>query len=219
LARWRRWLGLRSGMARFLVAAIAGVIAALGVPAPWTTRIQVIVGWDAGAALFLVLSWNLIARTTPPETRARAARDDPGRHVVFVIAVASALAGLFAAMTALHETRSLAAHDVSAWTALALAAVAMSWTVTHTAFTLRYAHLYYDRSDGAPCLRFPDDGEPTDMDFAYFAFTIGMCFQVSDVTIMAGDARRVVLLHSLLSFVYNTTILALTLNLVTSVLP
>lgn len=217
-AAWRHRLGLRSGLARFLVAAIVGVVAALCAPAAWTTRFQVIVGWDVGAAIFLGLSWILIARATPPETRARAALDDPGRHAVFVIAVAAAFAGLFAAMTALHQTRSLTAPEVPAWTALALAAVALSWAVTHTAFTLRYAHLYYERSAGAPCLRFPDDDEPTDIDFAYFAFTIGMCFQVSDVTVASRDARRVVLLHGLLSFVYNTTILALTLNLVTSLL-
>ena len=100
-----------------------------------------------------------------------------------------------------------AAHE------LTLASIALSWTMTHTAYTLRYAHLYY-RSGGRHGLQFPGDEAPADIDFAYFAFTVGMCFQVSDVTVSTTACRRAVLLHATLAFVYNTMILALALNLV-----
>jgi uncharacterized membrane protein len=93
--------------------------------------------------------------------------------------------------------------------------VAVTWGVTHTSYTLRYAHLYYrDRGSGEGGLVFPGDERPCDLDFAYFAFTIGMCFQVSDVTIASRRIRRGALLHALLSFAYNTAIVAFTLNLV-----
>ncbi|HEY8080089.1 MAG TPA: DUF1345 domain-containing protein, partial [Labilithrix sp.] len=94
----------------------------------------------------------------------------------------------------------------------------LSWVVTHTAFTLRYAHLYYRKHATAKCFQFPGTDQPSDMDFAYFAFTVGMCFQVSDVVVASSRARRAVLLHAVTSFVYNTTILALSLNLVTTLL-
>jgi len=98
---------------------------------------------------------------------------------------------------------------------MSVATVGLSWLVTHTAFTLRYAHLYYR---GGPAdeggLEFPGDDKPDDFDFAYFAFTIGMCFQVSDVAVTDRHIRRTALLHSLMSFAYNTVIIALVLNLV-----
>jgi len=92
-------------------------------------------------------------------------------------------------------------------------AVVLSWAVSHTAFALRYARLYYrGRSTGG--LEFPGTPAPCDMDFAYFAFVIGMCFQVSDVAISSRRIRRAVFAHSLLSFGYNTVIVATVLDVV-----
>ena len=99
--------------------------------------------------------------------------------------------------------------------ALCVGTVALSWTLTHTAFTLRYAHLYYrEDAEGIGGVEFPGGSMPSYMDFAYFAFTVGMCFQVSDVQVTSHQIRRAVLLHATLSFVYNTAILAFVLNLV-----
>jgi uncharacterized membrane protein len=105
---------------------------------------------------------------------------------------------------------------------LCLAAVVSAWCLTHTAYTLRYAHLYYrdGNEDGAQDggLVFPGGKPPDYYDFAYFAFTVGMCFQVSDVSITSSPIRRAVLVHSVLSFAYNTAILALAMNLVAGLL-
>ena len=98
-------------------------------------------------------------------------------------------------------------------------AIALSWILTHTSYTLRYAKLYYrdpQRPRDAGCLNFPGKGPPADIDFAYFAFTIGMCFQTSDISVETREMRREVLVHALLSFVYNTMIVALALNLAIS---
>jgi uncharacterized membrane protein len=90
----------------------------------------------------------------------------------------------------------------------------VAWSLTHTSYTLRYAHLYYrDDEEGEGGLVFLGDRKPDDFDFAYFAYTVGMCFQVSDVSISSAQIRRTVLGHAMLSFIYNTVILALALNL------
>ena len=99
--------------------------------------------------------------------------------------------------------------------ALCLVTVALAWTMTHTAFTFRYAHLYYrEDAEGVGGLDFPGELPPTYFDFAYFAFTVGMCFQVSDVCVTSHQIRRSVLLHAIISFAYNSIILAFVLNLV-----
>ena len=92
-------------------------------------------------------------------------------------------------------------------------AVAGSWLLVHTAFTFHYAHLYYREDETLGGLDFPGGEEPDDLDFAYFAFTIGMTFQTSDVEVSERGLRRTVLRHAMLSFVFNTAILALAVSL------
>jgi uncharacterized membrane protein len=106
--------------------------------------------------------------------------------------------------------------------ALCIVAVISSWVLTHTGYTLRYAHLYYrDDAEGEGGLLFPSATTPAPppayIDFAYFAFTVGMCFQVSDVTVCSRQIRRAVMVHALLSFAYNTVILAVAVNLVVGI--
>lgn len=212
----RFFLDPRAAGGRLLLALGVGVLATVLAPSEVGWHVRAMVGWDASALLFAVLAWTMIARASPTETRKRAAIEDPGRRFVFVIAITSSIFSLFAAIGVLRQMRALSSTHLPIWTSLAVAAVALSWIVTHTAFTLRYAHLYYRRSGPTQCLRFAGTKAPCDLDFAYFSFTIGMCFQVSDVVITSSRVRRAVLVHSLMSFAYNTTILALALNLITT---
>ncbi len=204
----------RHAAARLLFATLTAMIAVgLLTPATQTWWQRMIIGWDSGALTLVMLAWTVILRADSASTKQRAGSDDPGRHAVFVIALMASLFSLFAAAFVFKQVRGLAGHEQTTWTILTLAAIALSWTMTHTAYTLRYAHLYY-RASGHHGLQFPGDEAPADIDFAYFAFTVGMCFQVSDVTVSSTVCRRAVLLHATLSFVYNTMILALALNLV-----
>jgi uncharacterized membrane protein len=214
----RRPLSPRTAGGRLTLSIVTAVVATLFTSGDLPLRIRAVVGWDTGALLFVVLAWTTIARATPEKTRARAGIEDPGRRLVFVVALAASLFSLFAAVVVMREIRQLPPPQVPIWTTLALVAVVLSWVVTHTAFTLRYAHLYYRRHSSSKCFQFPGTDAPSDLDFAYFAFTIGMCFQVSDVVVMSSRARRAVLLHAVMSFLYNTTMLALALNLVTTLL-
>jgi len=205
-------------LGRSVLAAMVGLTAALVVPARAGYAIRLLAGWDTTALVMSGLAWWLISRAGAPETRRHAAADDPGRTAVWALLLVASTVSVFATSTVLRQARALAPDARGLFVAGCLLAVSSSWTLTHTVYTLRYAHLYY-RDDGAGegGLTFPSVGKstlPTYLDFAYFAFTIGMCFQVSDVTISRREIRRAALAHALLSFAYNTVILAVALNLV-----
>lgn len=183
-------------------------------PDSWSGALRVTLGWDAGAVCLLTMIWLFVMNSDPSATRCRAAAADPGRTAVWILVSAASAFSLFAAAVLLRHNQKLSAGSDVVTTACALVAVIAAWGLTHTAFTLRYAHLYYrDDEEGEGGLIFPGGQAPDDYDFAYLAFTIGMCFQVSDVSISSSQIRRAALGHALLSFSYNTVILALTLNL------
>lgn len=194
-----------------------GVMAAALPGTGWALRL--VATWDAGAIALLALAWSIIWDCDTARTRRRAAAEDPGRSVVWALVLGASTLSLFAAAYVLRRAGVLAPAYPAVLVVLCLAAVASAWCLTHTAYTLRYAHLYYrDEGDGEGGLSFPGDAAPDYFDFAYFAFTVGMCFQVSDVTVTSKSLRRAVLIHSVLSFAYNTAILALAMNLVAGLL-
>mgnify|MGYP000393768841 CR=1 FL=1 len=101
---------------------------------------------------------------------------------------------------------------------LALAAVGLSWSLVHTSYTLRYARLFYRKAHPEGGLVYPGTTHPSDIDFAYFSFGIGMTFQTGDVQVTASRVRRTVMFHALISFVLNTVIVALALNVMVAFL-
>jgi uncharacterized membrane protein len=174
-----------------------------------------LLGWDAAGLTLLGLAWVLFATADAALTRARAADEDPGRRLVYFIVVLTSLVSLLAATVlvgTVHELEPTSKHLLAG---LCLVAVVLAWALTHTAFTFRYAHLYYrEDSEGIGGVDFPGGHPPTYFDFAYFAFTVGMCFQVSDACVSSPQIRRSVLLHAVISFAYNSILLAFVLNLV-----
>jgi uncharacterized membrane protein len=206
---------LQRATGRFFLSAGVGGLAMLATPGSPAWQLRAMVGWDAMALTLLGLCWHILRRSDARTTELRAGDHDPGGRAVFVIAVLSSLFSLFAATMVLRLMRGQSCGNF--WVVLALVSVALSWIVTHTAYTFRYAHLYYTgESNGG--LSFPGTERPCDMDFAYYAFTLGMCFQVSDVQITASDIRRATLGHALVSFIFNTTIVALSLNVMLQLL-
>lgn len=193
----------------------AGALAGLAT-LPWAGgAFAAIAAWDAAALTLLVMLWWIILRSTPDMVRIRAATDDPGRTASFVIVLVASVASLAAAVVALRAPDEVVARDLAeVMVVLSVLAVACAWTMIHTAYTVRYAHLYYN-DDGDPGgLAFPGTAEPSDRDFAYFAFLIGMTFQGADVRITQADMRWAALGHGVLSFAFNTVILAVTVSAV-----
>lgn len=171
-----------------------------------------LVGWNIGSASLLLLHLWIILSSDSATSRARAGARDPGNTAAWGLLLLACLFSLVASIIMLG-------HEQEAENKLmffCLWAVLSAWFLTHTTFTLRYAHLYYRDRGVCGGLTFPGNEPPDDLDFAYFAFTIGMCFQVSDVTIEDRYIRRTALVHAILSFFFNTAILALSLNLVLS---
>jgi uncharacterized membrane protein len=190
-----------------------GAILVEGLRLSW--KLAALAAWDAGGLSLLVLAWMMIWVCSEKTTQERASGDDPGRTAVYAVVLLTAGASLLAATALVRRAKAVAGSEGDVLVALCLANVALCWALTHTAFTLRYAHLYYREDDeGVGGVEFPGQGAPCYFDFAYLAFTIGMCFQVSDTSVTSPQIRRAVLLHACLSFVYNTAILAFVLNLV-----
>ena len=129
------------------------------------------------------------------------------------------LAACVASLVAVGLTLVKAAAETGAakdmFSGVAVLSVVMSWTVVHTVYTLRYGHLYYDHQRG---MDFHDESDPNYRDFAYVAFTIGMTYQVSDTELTTRAIRSTVLRHALLSFVFGTAIIAMTINVVAGLL-
>jgi uncharacterized membrane protein len=202
----------------WLTAIALAVATALLVPASFGWTVRAAAAWDVATLALLGLSWWGILYAGPAATRRRAAAADPGRVVLLFSAIGTSTVALVAAVALLSAPRGESPGGVALRLALGVWAVSGAWALLHTAYALHYSHLYYRGDPNQPGggahggLVFPG-GAPAAVDFAYFAFTIGMTFQTSDVTISSRTLRRWVLGHSVLSFGFNTVILALTVSL------
>jgi len=208
-------LDLRRAVVRTVVSALFGALVALVLLSLRVPPIIVaLAGGDAAGLALFALAWRNISDCSAAHTRALAAAQDPGRSAVYVMILFVSAASLLVATVLVRGAKSAPPAQSHALVALCLLAVALSWTLTHTAFTLRYAHLYYrEDHEGVGGIDFAGGQSPNYFDFAYFAFTVGMCFQVSDTAVTSPQIRRAVLLQATMSFAYNTAILAFVLNL------
>ncbi len=195
---------------RFLIAFALGLAAtatARGLPVGETVRL--LMGASVFFASYLGLMWHFARALTPKHLRARAAASDEGVALILVLAVAAVAVSIMAIVLLLNSPGGGSAAE----RVLGLGSVPLGWAMLHTVIAFHYAHLYYrPDADGEGGLQFPSQAEPGAWDFLYFAFTIGMTAQVSDVVATSGDMRRTILLHAVGSFFYNTVILALAVN-------
>lgn len=174
--------------------------------------------WIAFALVFNVTGW-LILFTRPIHHIKKIARQDDGsKAFVFVMILLSSFASLFTVLLLMISGDTEILKDAFFLPGV-IGGMLLSWIMVHTLFTFHYAHMYYDDkkesdSNTAEGLKFPGEKEPDYLDFAYFSFGIGCTFQVSDVQVTSRTIRRLVFLHSLLSFAINTFVVALTINLV-----
>jgi len=177
-----------------------------------------IASWDTFAFFFLVLAWVVILKTPQTRLRGHAKAQDVSQLLISVCVVVAASVALFAVGFLLGPHKTGPQPHLTVHLILTLGTVIFSWMLVHTVFGLRYAHMFYGDSDDpvearhAGGLTFPDERLPNYFDFAYYAFVIGMTCQVSDVQITSRKMRRLTLLHSVLSFGFNTVILALTVS-------
>lgn len=205
-ARYRLLIGLG------LAALVFGLLpATVGTVSRW------VAAWDVYAAITLLLIAAAMFTADTESIRTVANNEDPGRAVAFVFVLVAALISLLAVVALLGTLKTLSAGPLARHIALSVVAVLESWLLVHTVFTLRYAHIYYDNDDkeggDTGGLDFPGKNpEPDYLDFAYFAFTVGMTAQTADVGISGRRQRRTALLHAIISFGFNTAIVALSIS-------
>ena len=171
-----------------------------------------LIGFAAGAAVYLVWVWPVIWPMNARRTAAEALREDPGTKLADLVIVICSLASLVAAGLLLAGGSSSGSGGKFGQAGLTVLSVAAAWAMVHTNFTLRYARLYYTGTDGG--IDFNEDDPPQYSDFAYLAFTIGMTFQVSDTDLQTKTIRASALRQALLSYLFGVVIIASVINLV-----
>ena len=209
----------RQGLAarRLVTGSIAGIVAAVaaaGAGAHWQVALSI--GWCALAGVILVWVWVTVGWKDAKATAAHARSEDFSRATADLVLLGASVASLSAvAMTLVLAGQ---AHDgrKAALVALTISAVTLAWGLVHTVYTLRYGDLYYGDPVGG--IDFNEDDKPDYRDFAYLAITIGMTFQVSDTDLQAKTIRRTAIRHALLSYLFGTIIVAITINIVAGLL-
>ena len=176
------------------------------------------VGWDAAAVCLISWIWISVARLNADQSKSHASREDTSIRLSELIVLSSGVALLAAVGLALIRAGHAAGGAKAYLIALGILSVALTWglVVVHTVFTLRYARTSYSKPIG--CIDFNEEDPPTYLDFAYLALTIGMTFQVSDTNLTTKSIRRIALAHAMLSYLYGAVIVALVINVVSSLL-
>ena len=217
-----KWLWRLDAQYRLLLCGTTAAIAFLLMPRDSHLLTRLLVAWNSGIFCLLILTWSVIATASPKQIKKRSQTQDFSRIVIAILVISAAVTSLFAVIFVLGTSKNLPPKLLGLHILLSVISVIGSWLMVHTVFTLRYAHYYYFREqthlqeDHAGGLDFPGGKLPDYWDFAYFSFVLGMTFQVSDVQITSRLMRRLALLHGLLSFAFNTIIVALTINIISS---
>jgi len=214
--RYHRWLGWHAPAMRrtVIVGAIGLIVAAVFLSfVPW--GMAAVAGWDAAALVFLASVWPIILRADSPRAEQLAKREDETRSSATLLLLAASVASLLGVgITLVLASRHSGPLQVLL-IGVAVLTVVLSWTVVNTIFTLRYADQHFTSGDAGIAFGDSDGREgATYRDFAYVAFTIGMCYQVSDTTIRDRRIRRTVLSHALLSYVFGAAIVGGSVNLI-----
>ncbi|MEO7030888.1 MAG: DUF1345 domain-containing protein [Herbaspirillum sp.] len=177
----------------------------------WVTRS--LLGWNSAVWLYLILIGTLMLRASPAEVKATAEDEDESAQMMLLLVCIAAVASLAAILLELVDMRGNQSAAPLFRYGFTLLTIAGSWLLVATFFTLHYARMFYNAGDKAP-LRFPEEEtNPDYWDFLYFSFTIAVAVQTSDVVIMTRAMRRIVLLQSVLTFVFNVAILGLSINI------
>ena len=200
--------GVRAAIA-VLTGLVAGTVASRLLP--W--QAAVLLGWSAASLVYVVWVMRSISGKGAEETARTATREDGSRAAADLMLLGAAIGSLGAVLLALVKASSERGGTKAMLTVVPVASVFLSWAVVHLTFTLRYARLFFTDPQGGINF-YEDKDDPTYVDFAYLAFTIGMTYQVSDTDLTKRKIRAAALRHSLLSYLFGTVIIAMTINVI-----
>jgi uncharacterized membrane protein len=202
---------------RFLAALAVGVAVALVVPLEDAVP-RVLAGWNAGGLVYLVLVGIKMWQAEVEGIKREASIERESRIVVLVVVIFGSIFTILALFVQLMAIKSEQGIDRTLSIGLSVLTIILSWLLIHTVFAVYYAHEFHSEAKGGSRgqgggLKFPDDSTPDYLDFLYFSFVVGTTAQTSDVEVCSRAMRRVVMLHGILSFFFNTAVIALAVNL------
>ena len=216
--------GVIAARPRLFAASLGGIVVFLLLPDTVGLPIRFVLGWDLGAAAYIAMTLTMMARS-PQRLRYRAQLEDASKWAILALMVAATLASLLSIGFVLHEAKNQTGWVADEHVLIAGATILLSWGFAHLLFAIHYAHAFYDDSPTAEDpkavsggLKFPGEKNPDYWDFLYFSFVVGMTCQVSDVQVTSRIMRRLTLSHGVISFLFNTVILALSINLLAGLL-
>ncbi len=209
---------------RVLLSIAFAALVYFGLPKSLGGEIHLLAGWDLGVLCFLILVGSIILNSNSEQTLHRARLREPNSLSILALVVITACISVFVIGFMLGDIKTTPQpiRSIQVW--LSLLAIISSWLLTHTMFALHYARIYYNEVQGrtleeyAGGLEFPCDESPDYLDFMYFAFTISMTSQTSDVSITSRELRRLVLGHEMISFFFYSVIVATTVNTVANII-
>jgi uncharacterized membrane protein len=203
---------------RLWLSALCGGLLFFLLPRSWSGLSRVLVAWDVGVFLFLVLIVFWMSRLNAAQICKKYVEEDESAPFILMAVVIAALLSLIAIVEPLATMRQVTGHERIAHFALAAVTLINSWLLVPTMFSTHYADMFYSVEANARPLHFPETPEPVFWDFAYFSFTISAACQTADVSTTGPKVRRVVLLHTLVAFVFNASILGFAINVTAGLL-
>ena len=201
---------------RLTFAIIIGFLLWFILPDSWRQATRLLISWDVAISLYLILATWMIMQSDTSKIRSRAAAQDEGRLAILILTTFTAIASLAAIIAELANAKEINGVLRNEHIALAGITVLLSWTFMQTMFALHYAHEFYMEKNGkiVEGLEFPGKNHTPDYwDFIYYSFVIGTAAQTADINIISGAFRKLTTVHCMISFFFNTTILALTVNI------
>lgn len=198
--------------ARFWIALLLGVAVTVLLPRTWPFFTRLLIGWDCGVMCFLVSIFLWMRSLSAQQICLRYVEEDPSATFILVAVTAAALLSLIATVENLATIRHLPQQE-RIWQFVLVAVTLMgSWLLVPTMFTIHYADMFYSASPTERPLSFPQTDEPVFWDFAYFSFTIAAASQTADVTTTNRSIRKVLIVHEIISFFFNATIVGFAIN-------
>ena len=206
---------------RLFICVGAAIMLGLLLPAHWHPVTRMLLTWNAGAILYIAFVASMMRRATTATIRRRAQVQDEGQTTILLLALVAAIASLGAIVLQLGAVKEMTGFLKTLHIGLAALTIISSFAFIHIMFMLHYAHEYYaEWRQGANKARgerggliFPGDDTPGYVDFLYFSFVVGVASQMADVATSSRAMRVIVLIHGVVSFFFNTTVLALTINI------
>lgn len=209
---------LVSNHPRLLISVAAGTALFLLLPGDWSVMSRVLVAWNCGVGLFLVLIYIWMTSLNADQICVRFVEEDQSAPVILVVVTFAAILSLVAIIALLATIKQVTGLERTGHIGLAAVTIVNSWMLVPTMFTSHYADMFYSAAEADRPLHFPQTPKPVFWDFAYFSFTIAAACQTSDVSTTRRSIRKIVIAHTLISFLFNASILGFAINVTAGLL-